>query len=286
MSSSKKFKSATKYKVDKESQKIKLPLLTGTLLFIISLKYLGAAFYALGKGESFYFLTSILIFSMILTSFLLLRKGVSLELKYNKSKYAKSSKLPYKTLGAAFLASATFISAYLGSYGFIASLMLGLSVLAGWYMYYGFDPREDKIAGYESDKSAQRIMALLVKANEDIASIKEYAKELNSQTIAPLMQEMAEEFERIVKHIEDEPDDYDKARKYLVSYLGELKDMSKTFMKLDAKAKTKEIEDDFMQTLRSSIQKLQQQYEKLMDDDILDLDIKLSVMKKRFKNEE
>ncbi len=286
MPSKKKFNSATPYKVDKESQKIKLPMLSGVLIFLISLKYLSSTFFALGKGESFYFLMSALIFSMMIASFLLLRYGISLEIIYNRSKYATSPKYPYKTIGAFLLTAATILSAYLGEYNLFASLMLGGSILVGWYMYYGFDPRENKIAGYDSDKSAQRIMKLLLLANEDITSIKKYAHEISSQDISSLMLDMTNEFEKIVQHIENEPDDYDKARKYLVSYLGELTQMSKTFMKLDAKDKTKEIELAFKQTLQSSIEKLQTHYEKFMDDDILDLDIKLSVMKKRFKDEE
>jgi len=163
---------------------------------------------------------------------------------------------------------------------------LGGSVFVGWYLYYGFDPRKDKIEGYENDKAAQRIMKLLTQATKDIASIKEYAKTLNSSTFSILMEEMAEAFQQIVTHIKNEPDDYEQARKYLVSYLGELKSMSETFTKLDARKKTKEIEDSFKEMLESSIEKLQKHYDKMMDDDILDLDIKLSVMKKRFKNEE
>jgi len=280
------FKSASRYTKNQSAQKLDIPKLTGIFFIFISLDYLASAFFALGQGKSFYFLISIAIFGMIVSSFVLLRHGKSQEVIYNNSKYATSPKYPLKTFGAIILACATTISAYFGSYGLISSVMLGGSVLLGWYMYYGFDPMVDKIDGYESDKSAQRIMKLLIQANKDISSIKEYAKSINSATIAPLMMEMAEEFERIVKHIESEPNDYDKARKYLVSYLGELKSMSESFAKLDSNEKIQEVQNSFKETLQSSIEKLKKQYEKLIDDDILDLDIKLSVMKKRFKNEE
>jgi len=276
----------SKYKPNQNKLKQNLPFLTGALIIIFSMDYLAFAFLALGGGESFYFLVSITLFAMLIASFLLLRHGVALEKIYNKSKYAKSSKIPYKTVGAVLLSSATLISAYLGSYTFVSSLMLGISVLVGWYLYYGFDPMQDKIEGYESSKSAQRIMKLLLRANEDISTIKKCANEINSEFVASLMLEMADAFDKIVQHIEDEPDDYDRARKYLVSYLGELKSMSETFVKLDAKHRTEEIQKDFIETLESSIEKLEKQYEKLLDDDLLDLDIKLSVMKKRLENEE
>ena len=277
----------SKYKPKKKNTKENtLPILTGSLILLVAMKYLAASFIALGMGESFYFITTFLISMFIAISFILLRKGLLLEKIYNKSKYAKSSKYPYKTMGAIILTLTTLFSAYSGGYSLVASSLLGLSVLVGWYLYYGFDPMVDKIDGYDSDKSAQRIMKLLIEANEDISKIKEYAKEVESSTIAPLMKEMADEFYKIVEHIQNEPNDYDTARKYLVSYLKELKSMSETFVKLDAKDKSQEIEAAFKEMLQESIIKLQKQYDKLLDDDILDLDIKLSVMKKRFKNEE
>ena len=280
------FTSASKYKPDKKSKENTLPILTGVLIILVAMKYLAASFVALGMGESFYFITTFLIFILTAASFVLLRRGLLLEIIYNRSKYAKSSKYPYKTMGAIILSTATMFSAYLGEYSLVASSLLGLSVLVGWYLYYRFDPMDDKIDGYDSDKSAQRIMKLLIEANEDISDIKEYAKEIKGSTVAPLMKEMADEFYKIVEHIQNEPDDYDTAHKYLVSYLKELKSMSKTFVKLDAKEKSQEIESAFKEVLQESITKLQNQYDKLLDDDILDLDIKLSVMKKRFKNEE
>ncbi len=282
----KKYNNASVYKIDRDEQNIKIPMLIGTPILFVALKYLITGVAALASGESFYFLSSGLIFTLLITSFILLRKGKSLEMIYNKSKYAKHSKYPYKTMGAILLSIATTYSANLGSYSMFSSIMLGASVLLGWYLYYGFDPRVDKIDGYDNDKSAQRIMTLLVQANEDIKDIKGYAKKMSLSSISQLTKEMAEEFENIVIHIENEPDDYDKARKYLVSYLGELRDMSETFTKLDAKEKTDSVVLAFEDTLKQSIEKLKAQYDKLLDDDILDLDIKLSVMKKRLKEEE
>ena len=223
---------------------------------------------------------------LVLNSFVLLRKGEIQQRIYESSKYAKAPKYPFKIIAALSLSLATFVSAYFGEYTFVSSLMLALSILGGWYLYYGFDASEDKLEGYGSDAAAQRIMTLIVESQEKIKKIHEYAKDISSQKIASLMQEMAEGFATIVEHIEYEPDDYDIARKYLVSYLGELESMSETFYTLDKKGKSESMKEEFSELLRTSIEKLSSQYEKLLDDDILDLDIKMSVMKKRFKNEE
>ena len=222
----------------------------------------------------------------MMLSFIFLRRGIALEKIYHTSKYAQSSKYPNKLIGAVFLATATTMSAYFGSYTLFSAILFGLSVFIGWYLYYGFDPMEDKLEGYESDKSAKRIMKLLSQANKDIESIRTDAMKANSSQIMILIHDMADEFDKIVQHVTEEPDDYDNARRYLVSYLGELKSIIVTYVKLEDESRSQEIKDIFIQTLQTSIEKLKKQYTKLLDDDILDLDIKLSVMQKRLQNEE
>jgi len=288
MPSKKEFNSASRYVPDKQKKKFvsDTPALSGFLFLLIGISYFSFAIKALGRGESFYFLSSLVIFASFITAFILLRRGIALEKIYNDSKYAKAPKYPLKTIAASLLAGVTTFSAYLGEYSLFSSLMLGASVLVGWYLYYGFDPRKDKIDGYDNSKSAERIMKLLLQAREDIDSIKNSADKLENGEIQNSMQDMAKAFEKIVKHIEDEPDDYDRARKYLVSYLAELKSMSDTFVKLDARGKSQEMKASFLETLRESVHKLDSQYEKLLDEDIVSLDIKLSVMKKRLENEE
>lgn len=288
MPSTKEFNSASRYVPDAQKDKFvkDTPLFTGFLFLLIGITYLSSAIKALGRGESFYFLVSLAIFAAFIAAFVLLRRGIALEKIYENSKYAKAPQYPLKTIAAALLSVATTLSAYLGEYSLFSSLMLGASVLLGWYLYYGFDPRVDKIEGYESSKSAERIMALLLQAREDIDSIKKSAQRLNDLELTEAMHKMAEAFEKIIKHIENEPDDYDRARKYLVSYLGELRSMSETYVKLEARGKSEEMRVSFLEALQESIKKLDRQYEKLLDEDIVSLDVKLSVMKQRLQNEE
>ena len=288
MPSDREFNSASRYVPDKQKKRFvqDTPFLTGFLFLLIGISYLSFAIKSLGRGESFYFLVSLIIFFAFIASFVMLRRGMALEKIYNSSKYAKAPKYPIKTIAASLLAISATFSAYLGEYSLFASLMIGLSVILGWYLYYGFDPREDKIDGYDNAKSAERIMKLLLQAREDIDAIKKSADALETSEIQDAMTQMAKAFEKIVKHIEEEPDDYDRARKYLVSYLGELRQMSETYVKLDTRGKSQEMRESFLQTLNESVEKLDSQYEKLLDEDMVSLDIKLSVMKKRLQNEE
>jgi 5-bromo-4-chloroindolyl phosphate hydrolysis protein len=288
MSLDSEFISASRYEPAKQKSKIDrfTPLMTGFLFLILGVNYLSFAIKSLGHGENFYFIISLLIFTAFVASFVMLRRGIALEKIYNGSKYAKAPTYPLKTIAGVLLALVSALSAYLGSYSFFSSLMLGAALLLGWYLYYGFDPRDDKIEGYDNSKSAERIMKLLVQANEDIHVIQTLASESSSILIKNSMQQMAEAFLKMVRHIESEPDDYDRARKYLVSYLAELRSMCQTYIKLEKRGRSAEMRESFLDAMDSSIEKLDRQYERLLDEDMVDLDVKLSVMKKRLENEE
>jgi len=282
------FNSASRYVPEKQKDKFlkNTPFFTGFAFLIIGVSYLSIAVKSLGRAESFYFIISLVIFFAFIAAFVLLRRGLALEKIYNSSKYAKAPKYPLKTIAASLLGVSSVVSAFLGGYPLFSSLMIGVSVILGWYLYYGFDPRVDKIAGYDNSKSAERIMNLLLQARKDIESIRESSKALDEDDITDAMGQMAFGFEKMVKHIEDEPDDYERARKYLVSYLGELKIMSETYAKLYKRGKSQQMRESFLDTLRSTVEKLDIQYEKLLDEDMVSLDVKLSVMKKRLQNEE
>ncbi len=286
--SSSEFMSASRYEPNKQHNKIGqyTPIMTGVLFLIIGINYLSFSIKALGRGESFYFIVSFLIFASFVASFVMLRRGIALEKIYKASKYAKAPTYPLKTIAGSLLSAVSALSAFLGGYSFLSSILLGAALLLGWYLYYGFDPRKDKIEGYDNSRSAERIMKLLFQANEDINVIKKSASESKSTPIQISMLHMAEAFLKIVTHIENEPDDYDRARKYLVSYLGELRAMSETFIKLQKAGRSDEMKELFLDTIDSSIAKLDRQYERLMDEDMVDLDVKLSVMKKRLESEE
>ena len=288
MSSKRKYRSATRYEPHNNQSKVQqyTPLVSGVLVLLIGVNYLSFAIKALGRGESFYFIISLGIFAAFVVAFIFLRRGIALERIYKNATHAKAPKYPLKNIAGALLAAVSTLSALLGGYPILSSLMLGGAVMLGWYLVYGPDPRRDKIEGYENSRSAERIMTLLVQADEDIGAIKKSAAHTQSTLIRTSMLQMAEAFEKIVKHIENEPDDYERARKYLVSYLGELRSMSETYIRLEQRGRSEEMRDSFLDTIDSSIDKLDKQYERLLDDDMVGLDVKLSVMKKRLESEE
>lgn len=284
----KRLNKAKRYRHDDKEQKLQAfsPVLTGVLFLIIGINHLVLAIRALGQGDSVCFLVALLVFAAYVAAFVMLRSGMAHERIYNNSVHAKAPKLPLKNSAGILLSIATFFSAMLlGGYPFFASLALGVSVIAGWLLYYGLDPSKDKFEGFGSDKSAERVLRLILDANGDIDYIKNTAGAIHDEQVRMSMLQMAAGFERLVKHVEREPDDYDRARRYLVSYLGDLRTMSETYFKLESAERTGEIRSTFLEALEESVRRLDKQYDKLLDDDVLGLDIQIAVLKKRLESE-
>lgn len=285
--SKREFSSARRYRADKDKSdpKPKPSFLLGLFFLFIALDYFTFALISLCRGNVSEFLLSLGLTVAVLLSYILLRKGEQADLAYKQAKYAKAPHLPRKLIGAILLSIATTTSAYFGAYGFVGALMLGGSTLFGWYLYYGFDITEDKLEGYGSDAAAQRIMTLIVESEKRVAHIRALSKGLHSLEVASQLQEVASGFTKIIDHVALEPEDYDVARRYLVSYLGEIESMSETFYKLDIEDKSASMKGSFLELLNETAEKLTIQYDKFLDDDMAELDIKISVMKKRFQGE-
>jgi len=274
-----------------QNSKIKkyTPFFAGALFLLVGFNYLFFSIRALISGEIFYFIASIAIFISFTGAFVLLRRGISIEKIYNNSKYEKHAKVPlvpFKAMAGILISSASAFSAYLGGgFSFVVSVFLGGVMLFGWYLYYGFDPKIEKIAVVAAGKTSKRVASLLNEAYGDISTIRQNASRCTSSRVKQMMLKMASGFEKLVNHIQNEPEDFERVRRYLVSYLSEIRSMSEIYVKLEAKNRAYEMQESFMDMMQSSVKKLDIRYDKLLEEDMVELDVKLAVMKKRLKNE-
>lgn len=273
-----------------QSKKIKkyTPFFAGFFFLIIGFNYLFFSIGALVAGEIFYFIASMTIFTFFAGAFVLLRRGIAIEKIHNSTKYEKYAKVPLvplKAIAGILISSASAFSAYLGGSSFVVSVLLGGVMLLGWYLYYGFDPKVEKVKIIATGKTSKRVTNLLNEAYKDINTIRQNASRCTSSRVKQMMFKMAIGFEKLVDHIQNEPEDFERVRRYLVSYLSEIRSMSEIYVKLEVKDRAYEMQDSFVDMMQSSIKKLDIRYDNLLEEDIVELDVKLSVMKKRLKNE-
>jgi len=223
---------------------------------------------------------------MFIASFVMLRRGIALEKIYNSSKYAKAPKFPLKTVAGSLLAISSSISAYLGDYSFIQSLMLGIAVILGWYLYYGFDPRADKLNNLPAGVDAEDLIEVTQNAHQKIKKLKLLKRELKSFESKEHLQSIIMETQEIIASIEKNPSDLSRARKFFKIYLARTENITNEFVENLHNGNIDDTMTKNYNTLLKSVKHtIKEQKEKLNDDDILRLDVQIEALTKQINHE-
>ena len=204
----------------------------------------------------------------------------------NRRRLAKAPGTPFKSVAAVILAGTTGLTAFLLSgYGLLASILIGFVALLGFYMAYGVDPRRDKTGNISLGVSADEVFEALEAAEIKIATIEKARKSIRNIEFDQHLKRIIEKARTILTMIEDDPKDLNRARKFLKVYLDGTARVTESYAKTHGKDATTEVLDTSFQEVLDSIEStFDEQREKLLQNDQLDLDVKIEVLKTQLKH--
>lgn len=259
----------------------------GWLLYILPLPLIPALFISLLRGDfgqSVAVVSSILLF---LGGAILTRKGLAKERDYHQRKIAKAPRPRLKFMGAILVtAGAAFCALFTIGHGLFMAILIALLALAGFYLAYGFDPIQDKVAKASgSGYTTEEVVEAIKEAEEKIAAIKGTAKQLSNPELKQRLFKIAELAGKIIGVIEDDPRDLRRARKFLNTYLSGAQKVSTGYAKTHAKTQSVELEANFRNVLTTIEVVFTEQHQKLLENDLLDLDIQIEVLNTQLKHE-
>ena len=258
----------------------------GTLLFLMPLPVLIGAVIHLLKGNVFSSLTAGALFAGFMIAAVVARHGFKLESRFKQKKLAKAPGTPFKSVAAIILAGTTGLTAFLLSdYGLLASILIGFVALLGFYMAYGVDPRRDKTGNISLGVSADEVFEALEAAEIKIATIETARKNIRNIQFDQHLKRIIEKARAILAMIEEDPKDLNRARKFLKVYLDGTARVTESYAKTHGKDATTEVLDTSFQEVLDSIEStFDEQREKLLQNDQLDLDVKIEVLKTQLKH--
>ena len=217
--------SARRYSPEEKTlNKVKYGL-KGFLLFVLPIPLLIAAIISLIRGEMMHTLVSGAAFAGFMVSAMIAREGFKGEGKYQRHRFAKAPSTPFKTIAAMFLGVSTGLTALFAtgdgfSTGHIFnSVLLGVAALLGFYFSYGLDPRKDKTGGISLSVSADEVFEALEAAEIKIAGIEVARKNINNLELDQHLRSITKKARGILETIKNDPNDLDRARKFLTVYL-------------------------------------------------------------------
>ncbi len=274
-----------RYKPNENSKK---PFfLKGILLYILPLPILWTLFFALLNGEFRLIIVNGVAYALFLLGASIARRGFVIEKKYKDSILAKAPKIKYKSIASLIIGVATFFTSYFATAnGLFLSILLGLVAFVGFYLYYGLDPRVDKVGELNIGVNAEDVIDITSKAKKRIKSIKQLQRDIADDDINVKLNSIVKETQNIIKSVEENPNDLSRARKFFNVYLHRTEKITDEYA---ANVKSKNIDQkmktNYLHLLETVEETIIQQKERLNEDDITRLDVQIEALTKQLKNE-
>jgi len=261
----------------------------GFMLYLLALPLLPAAFFSLMDGNLLEALSRSAGLILTLTAATLIRKGIRLDNEARKRRLRRrASTVQYRMIGACLAAVGVFIVAWLGladRYSMLESVLYGLAVLLGCYLYYDFDParRHPDIAAVGI--TTEELVDLLDEAEGRLQSIEQSSRRIHNIEFKDRLRRIVKEARDILDTVENDPVDARRARKFLKVYLDGAQQVTEGYARTHTKGESHELEDNFRRVLTTIETVVAEQQLKLKENNLSDLDVNIEVLQMQLEKE-
>jgi 5-bromo-4-chloroindolyl phosphate hydrolysis protein len=257
----------------------------GLLLYFLPMALIPATFIALGKGHLLGVLVNATGFALYMLAAWCVRKGLQAEHVYNNSRIARPPR-PLKMTAAILTALATGMIAWLGARNSLpVSLLFAGGAFLGMYLSYGFDPRKEKNIVAAHGYSRDEILRTLEDSSRIIRSIEQANDRIRNAELNQRIERICEIADSILAEIEADPRDIRRARKFLNVYLEGARQVTEGYARTHPQTQSGELEQNFRNVLETIESVFQEQHQKLLEEDVFDLDVKIEVLATQLKRE-
>jgi len=224
----------------------------GFLLYLFLIPPLVSVVLAILKLDIKAFFLNLVAFLLFFGALHFSKKGFAAEFEYKMANFAKAPK-PYKLMGALLLGLATFYSAFvLSGLGLFESLFMAFIAVAGYYLWYGFDPREDKIPD-TGDMGSEVAYETLRQARERLRETKELLPKIKNYDLRRRVETTLHKAEEILKELDKKPAYVRQLRKFLVVYIDGVHDVTKSYL---------ETQEEIGESLKAQLMRLMDEVER------------------------
>ncbi len=251
----------------------------GILLYLFALPLFLSVVIALFQTDIQAFILNGVGFLLFLGVLTLAKKGFSQEAAYQAKKLTKAPKVPYKNIAGTLLGGVTFYSAYIaGNAPLAKSLFLALIATVGWFLYYGSDPKADKLENL-GDISAEFVLETIAEAQGKLDVIRTHMKQIHDTALHHKLSGALTQAEEILQTIQEDPKDVRVARKFLIVYIDGIAKVTESYTQLEEE----QIDDATKTRLHTLMDEVQERFDKelerLKGNNQFDLDVRIDTLK-------
>ncbi len=261
-----------------------LKSIKGTLLYLFLIPLFIAVILALLQTNIHAFLLNSLAFALFFATAKLSTKGFAQEFEYLNSTLTKAPKVPYKTIAAFMLGGSTFFTAWVaGGKPFISALFLATIATLGYYLYYGFDPKKDKLDNL-GDVSAAFVLETIGEAKTKLNNIEKHMDQIEDRLLHEKLDIAMTKAKNILETIQEDPKDIRVARKFLIVYIDGVAKVTDSYVSMDEEDIDSETKGRLYGLMEDLDIRFDKELERLKNNNQFDLDVHIDVLKEQIKN--
>jgi 5-bromo-4-chloroindolyl phosphate hydrolysis protein len=226
----------------------------------------------------------VIAFVLMYATFLLARRGFEQEDAYNEATLTKAPKTPFKLMAALLLMLSVFYAAYVaGNYTLFNALFLSVISFTGFFLYYGLDPKKDKLKDF-GDISSELVLQTLTETREKIDIITKEANQIEDRPLYNKVDAAIQKSNTILDALVDDPKDIRVARKFLVVYLDGVADVVGSYNAVEEEHISQETRTRLLELMDDVEKRFQKELERLRANNLFDLDVNIDTLREQIKH--
>jgi 5-bromo-4-chloroindolyl phosphate hydrolysis protein len=274
---------ATRYDPTK-SGKTPFKLKKGNFLYIFLAPLFLAIILALMARNIPAFVLNSIAFALFFATAKLNTIGLTKEYEYHTTTLTKAPPVPYKMITAGMLGIATlFTASVAGGESLLMGFFLGAIATVGYFLYYGFDPRVDKLDNI-GDISAAFVIETLAEARAKLADVEKNMRLIKAPEVHDKLRVATDKAYEILNNIEEDPKDLRVARKFIIVYIDGIKKVTESYTGMKEDEINTETKEKFSMLLTDVEKKFDKEIIRLKKNNQFDLDVHIDVLQEQIKN--
>jgi 5-bromo-4-chloroindolyl phosphate hydrolysis protein len=194
--------------------------------------------------------------------------------------------IPLKSVSAVLTAGGAGLATGAAGHGPAAVLMYVMVAAVGYFCFYGRDVRPRKVTLPEVagvDRAA--VTAQLKQAYGRLQGVESAARSIAVPEFVERLQRIIGIGQRILREIERDPREATRARRFLNLYLDSAERVTAEYARTHQQIRSRPLERNFRQLLIDMERTFEEQHRKLLDNDLVSLDVEIEVLNARLKHE-
>ena len=256
---------------------------SGNFLYVFLAPIFLATFLALLAQDISGFIKNITAFGLFLATAKINSIALEKEYEYHSKVLTKAPKIPLKSLSAILLGISTFYTSWFaGSDSIAVGIFLGVIATVGYFLYYGFDPRDDKLENI-GDISAEFVLRTLAEARAKLASIETDMSMITDKNLNTKLHIALQKAYEVLITIEKDPKDLRVARKFIIVYIDGIKKVTKSYTDMTENEITFETKEKLSNLLTDVDERFGKEIVRLKKNNQFDLDVHIDVLQEQIK---